>query len=299
MYKKSHHSYFVYVVLTLVWLFRASQGQSHLQPLFFHEKVWWYGGKLVVVPYQHSSGKHPLLSDFINKVMMMHLSSLAFALPIIHSPSAMDLPSTTTTTLLASSTASVVSPLFRNSLALSSTLTTMVFGQMLLFCTVIMPGIGILEDAAFLRAFQVMDHRIQQNEPFFTITWVGSILSTLMTAWKGWQDFTANAVVNATIITSPTVSLSSLPRVGLLVATVLYMAGQVITFTQNIPLNNRVKGLDLSSSNIAQQRKWAQERSLFETKWNRWNLIRTVLFGVASSLYTVLLLSLGSGSGAI
>ena len=252
-----------------------------------------------MVWYQHSSGKHPLLSDFINKVMMMHLSSLAFALPIIHSPSSMDLPSTTTTTLLASSTASVVSPLFRNSLALSSTLTTMVFGQMLLFCTVIMPGIGILEDAAFLRAFQVMDHRIQQNEPFFTITWVGSILSTLMTAWKGWQDFSANAVVNATIITSPTVSLSSLPRVGLLVATVLYMAGQVITFTQNIPLNNRVKGLDLSSSNIAQQRKWAQERSLFETKWNRWNLIRTVLFGVASSLYTVLLLSLGSGSGAI
>ena len=42
-----------------------------------------------------------------------------------------------------------------------------------------MPGFSKLDDKEFLRAFQVTDGVIQNNQPLFMLTWVGSIISVL------------------------------------------------------------------------------------------------------------------------
>lgn len=44
-----------------------------------------------------------------------------------------------------------------------------------------MPGLSNLNDKDFLRAFQVTDAVIQNNQPLFMFTWIGSILSLLAT----------------------------------------------------------------------------------------------------------------------
>ena len=59
------------------------------------------------------------------------------------------------------------------------------------------------------------------------------------------------------------------------------MIGQVCTFAGNIPLNNRVHGLDIENLDDA---TLADERQNFEAPWILYNRIRTILFGVVSFL---------------
>ena len=44
-----------------------------------------------------------------------------------------------------------------------------------------MPGLSNLNDKEFIRAFQVTDAVIQNNQPIFMLTWIGSIVSLLTT----------------------------------------------------------------------------------------------------------------------
>ena len=44
-----------------------------------------------------------------------------------------------------------------------------------------MPGIKNLSDKHFLHAFKVIDRIIQNNNPFFMIAWIGSILAIIIT----------------------------------------------------------------------------------------------------------------------
>ena len=45
-----------------------------------------------------------------------------------------------------------------------------------------MPGIRNLNDREFIRAFQVMDTVIQNNQPIFLLVWVGSIVALVTAA---------------------------------------------------------------------------------------------------------------------
>merc|ERR1712226_1685901 len=128
------------------------------------------------------------------------------------------------------------------SLLIAALLCSLVFGWVLLFHIVVMPGIAKLDDGGFLRAFQVMDGVIQQGQP-----------------------------------------------VLLTVAAVIDVATQISTMTQNVPLNNRVKELDLSNMEYDQKRL---EREQFEEPWNRWNLARTIGLAFVSAYLLVLLLLL-------
>ena len=126
------------------------------------------------------------------------------------------------------------------SLILSILSCSLVGGFIFTYAIVVMPGLSNLNDKDFLRAFQVTDAVIQNNQPLFMFTWIGSILSVL-----------------ATIL----VSLVSIGFAeGWLIALVafVYLLGvQGITMAIHIPLNNhiqRIKIEDLNDESLADQR---------------------------------------------
>ena len=57
----------------------------------------------------------------------------------------------------------------------------MVSGFIFTYSIVVIPGLSKLNDKDFLKAFQVTDDVIQNNQPLFMFTWIGSILAVLAT----------------------------------------------------------------------------------------------------------------------
>ena len=147
-------------------------------------------------------------------------------------------------------------------------LCSLVAGLVFAFAVVVMPGIKTLPDRDFIRAFQVIDRVIQNNQPVFMLAWVGSALSLLVTAGFGISQLTGSA------------------RVMLILATAIYfLAVQIPTITINIPLNNRLQTLDVENMS---EEALKTARSDFEPRWNRWNTVRTIF----ACLVTLSLLSL-------
>ncbi len=133
--------------------------------------------------------------------------------------------------------------------------TSLTAGLVLTFALLVMPGLGKLDDAAFIRAFQVIDGVIQNGQPIFAVVWLGSILSTFAAAALGFFV------------------LEGWPLWLLLAAAVLYaLAVQLPTFAINVPRNNRLQGLQVDELDAE---TLARERAHFEPTWNRWNIIRT------------------------
>ena len=75
--------------------------------------------------------------------------------------------------------------LFTLILSVATLLCSLVTGFLLAFAIVVMPGIRKLNDREFLRAFQVIDGVIQDNQPVFMVVWVGSIVALLVAAVLG------------------------------------------------------------------------------------------------------------------
>jgi hypothetical protein len=48
-----------------------------------------------------------------------------------------------------------------------------------------MPGLRSLDDSSFIRAFQVIDRVIHNNQPLFVLVWVGSVLAVVLAALIG------------------------------------------------------------------------------------------------------------------
>ena len=67
------------------------------------------------------------------------------------------------------------------SLILSILSCGLVSGFIFTYAIVVMPGLSNLNNRDFLRAFQVTDAIIQNKQPLFMFTWVGSILAVLAT----------------------------------------------------------------------------------------------------------------------
>ena len=76
--------------------------------------------------------------------------------------------------------------IFPIALILATFLCSLVAGFLFAFAVVAMPGIGKLSDREFVRAFQVMDRVIQNNQPIFILVWVGSVVSLVTSVvWRG------------------------------------------------------------------------------------------------------------------
>ena len=148
---------------------------------------------------------------------------------------------------------------------------TLVTGFTLLYAVVIMPGLSKLDDKEFIKAFQVTDGVIQDNQPLFILTWLGSVIS----------------VVGA--ILSSIISVG-LPEAWLIVFVgVVYLLGvQGITLSVHLPLNNHIKKINIEKT---ANQTLSVEREKFETRWNFFNTIRTgISFLVSLTLLLVVAL---------
>merc|ERR1712232_1019690 len=71
--------------------------------------------------------------------------------------------------------------LYQIILVITALFNNLVFGFVLLFAIVVMPGLSSLpNDLAYLQAFQAIDGIIQNNQPIFILVWLGSILSLVV-----------------------------------------------------------------------------------------------------------------------
>ena len=143
------------------------------------------------------------------------------------------------------------------SLISSAMLCSLVAGITLVFAIVVMPGISKFEDKEFLKAFQLIDGVIQNNQPLFLLVWLGSIISVLVT------------------ILSSIITLGFLDSLIIVCVCSIYLFGvQGITILIHLPLNQRIQNLDI---NNLDKEKLKEERTKFENKWNYYNKIRTGL----------------------
>ena len=133
-----------------------------------------------------------------------------------------------------------------------------------------MPGFSKLEDKEFLRAFQVTDGVIQNNQPLFMLTWVGSIISVL-------------SVMAISIL-----SLGISDAWIIFVVGLIYLLGvQGITISIHLPLNNHIQKIDINDMN---NQSLNQERTNFEMRWNYFNKIRTFIAFAASLSFLLILM---------
>lgn len=157
------------------------------------------------------------------------------------------------------------------SLIFAITLCSLVSGFIFSYAIVVMPGLSNLNDKEFIRAFQVTDAVIQNNQPIFMFTWIGSIVSLLSTILTSVVSFGLSE-------TWPVVFFS-----------VVYLLGvHGITIAIHIPLNNHIQKVVIEELN---DDAITDERVKFERKWNYFNNIRTSI-SISVSLLLLILLSL-------
>ena len=162
--------------------------------------------------------------------------------------------------------------IFQIVLIVATLLCSLVAGFLFAFASVVMPGIKRLNDREFIRAFQVIDGVIQNNQPIFVAVWVGSVVALVISVGLGIG------------------LLDGAKRLLMILAPLVYILGvQLSTFTINVPLNNKLQAL-----NVDDMDKTALKaaRMDFEPRWNLWNLIRTPFASLASALLIVLLFKL-------
>lgn len=157
-------------------------------------------------------------------------------------------------------------------LLLFALLSALVAGLVFTFAIIVMPGIRSMGDRDYLMAFKVMDRVIQNNHPVFMLVWLGSAVVVLAaTVWGIWR-------------------LEGLDRILLIVAGVIYIFGvHVPTVTINVPINNHLQAQDLDALSETELRALAET---YETRWLRWNTIRTDIATLTTVLLLVLLIRL-------
>ena len=162
--------------------------------------------------------------------------------------------------------------IFQIALILATFLCSLVAGLLFVFAIVVMPGIRSLNDREFIRAFQVMDRVIQNNQPILMLVWVGSVVALVTSAVLGIGQ------------------LDGAARLLIIFAALAYLLGvQLPTVTINIPLNNKLQTLDVDAMNETTQKA---ARKDFEPRWNLWNSIRAAFASLASALLIILLFRL-------
>jgi len=162
--------------------------------------------------------------------------------------------------------------IFQLTLIVAAFLCNLVAGFVFAFAVVVMPGIRTLGDGEFLRAFQVMDRVIQNNQPVFMLVWIGSVIALLASAVLGFGQ------------------LDGTGRVLVIAAVLVYLLGvQLPTATINVPLNSTVQALAIADMDETEREAARRE---FESRWNYSNVTRTVLASLVSVLLMIVLLRL-------
>jgi len=157
--------------------------------------------------------------------------------------------------------------LFTGLLLIATLLCALVTGFIFTYAVVVMPGLAKLDDKDFIRAFQVTDGIIQDNQPLFMLVWVGSIISVLCTMLTAF------------------ITLSGVEGWLIIAIGAIYLLGvQGITISIHLPLNNHLQRLDIDDLDAASLH---DERVMFESRWIFFNRVRTA---IAFSVSLILLM---------
>ena len=154
-------------------------------------------------------------------------------------------------------------------LILSILLCSLVTGFIFTYAIVVMPGLSKLKDKEFIRAFQVTDEIIQNNQPIFMLIWVGSIISVL------------SLIISSVIIIGISESLLTI-----IIGTIYLFGVQGLTIGIHLPLNNHIQKVNTEELD---DQKLNEERLNFERKWNFFNNIRTIIAFFITLMFIVIL----------
>lgn len=143
-------------------------------------------------------------------------------------------------------------------------------GLLYSFAHCVMPGLGAIDDRAFLTAFGRIDGAI--GNPWMALAWAGSPL----------------LVLGALALR---VHHRDAAFWCLLAAAVLVLATNVVTGVIHLPLNAAVQDAAPAFTDAAALR----ER--FEARWVEWNVVRTVTSVAATGLLATALALVGPGDG--
>ena len=154
-------------------------------------------------------------------------------------------------------------------LILSILLCSLVTGFIFTYAIVVMPGLSKLKDKEFIRAFQVTDEIIQNNQPIFMLIWVGSIISVL------------SLIISSVIIIGISESLLTS-----IIGTIYLFGVQGVTIGIHLPLNNQIQKVNTEELD---DQKLHEERLNFERKWNFFNNIRTIIAFFITLMFIVIL----------
>jgi uncharacterized membrane protein len=159
--------------------------------------------------------------------------------------------------------------IFETVLLLSAFLCSLVAGFLFSYAVVVMPGIKNLNDREFIRAFQVTDRIIQNNNPIFMLVWIGSAIAVIVSVFYGVGR------------------LQGVDFFLLVLAVVAYVLGvQVPTIAIHLPLNNKLQTLDVDAMSEIDIKV---ARNDFERRWNKSNLVRAAIASCVSVLLLILL----------
>ena len=154
-------------------------------------------------------------------------------------------------------------------LILSILLCSLVTGFIFTYAIVVMPGLSKLKDKEFIRAFQVTDEIIQNNQPIFMLIWVGSIISVL------------SLIISSVIIIGISESLLTI-----IIGTIYLFGVQGVTIGIHLPLNNQIQKVNTEELD---DQKLHEERLNFGRKWNFFNNIRTIIAFFITLMFIVIL----------
>jgi len=133
-------------------------------------------------------------------------------------------------------------------------LSGLVAGLFYAFQYSVINGLGLLGDKAYLSSFQAINKAILN--PVFYASFMGCLVILPIASWLTYQNGDSTAFIY------------------LLAATALYFVGVFgVTIFGNVPLNETLARFNIPE---ATPKELASLRELFESPWNRYNLIRTI-----------------------
>lgn len=143
-------------------------------------------------------------------------------------------------------------------------------GFIFTYAVVVMPGFSKLNDKDFIKAFQVTDAVIQNNQPLFMLTWVGSIISVISVIFFSIGNL-------------------ELPYAWHMIGIgAIYLIGvQGTTIAIHLPLNNHIQNIDVDKLD---DQTLSKERKKFEIRWVSFNKLRTGIGFMVTLLYLLVLI---------
>lgn len=140
----------------------------------------------------------------------------------------------------------------RLSLVAATTLVGLSAGFFVAYVSSVTRGLADVSDVTYVETFQAINASVRN--PLFGMIFFGSVPALVVAIGLNWT------------------AASPVRRILLVLSLPLYLAVIMVTGTGNVPLNNDLADLVVSSPEMA-----TQARSVFEQDWNRLNLVRTLL----------------------